>query len=255
MNVVSALQGFSCFKNIPLCVYDKTSCDFTQIEGTYLENKKCLRKYICDDQSDKLIFVLCGLYYGKIDMGDSVLIVGPVSDSRMDEAHVDAVAAMCSCLCNQREELFAVPEISIPTFEHLIIALQFMNTGVETEDTSIVSVGCVSSEGELKGCSEYIAENIENNISLETISSAFGYTPSYFSRKFKQVYGMNLSKYLIKVKLEKSLNYLRYTDRSLVDISTTLWFSSQSHFQNVFKTYYGMTPMEYRRKYSVNLAA
>jgi AraC-like DNA-binding protein len=41
---------------------------------------------------------------------------------------------------------------------------------------------------------------------------------------------------------------IRYTDKSLVDISIYLYFSSQSYFQNLFKKKYGITPNRFRQK-------
>ena len=47
---------------------------------------------------------------------------------------------------------------------------------------------------------------------------------------------------------EKAQEYLRMTDRSLMEISTYLGFSSQGYFQNVFKKMTGLTPKEYRER-------
>ena len=41
-------------------------------------------------------------------------------------------------------------------------------------------------------------------------------------------------------------DYLKNTDRSILDISTFLGFSSQAYFQNVFKKIMGVTPGVYR---------
>ncbi|MGN0831254.1 MAG: helix-turn-helix domain-containing protein [Candidatus Ornithospirochaeta sp.] len=40
---------------------------------------------------------------------------------------------------------------------------------------------------------------------------------------------------------------LKYTDKSLTEISNYLCFSSQNHFQNSFKKHYGITSLKYRK--------
>ena len=48
-------------------------------------------------------------------------------------------------------------------------------------------------------------------------------------------------------KLEEAKSLLTYTDKTVSEISEYLCFSTQSYFQNVFKSKYGMTPKEYRK--------
>ena len=50
----------------------------------------------------------------------------------------------------------------------------------------------------------------------------------------------------MRCKLEEAKSLLTYSDKSLIEISNYLCFSSQSYFQNVFKKKYGMTPKQYR---------
>jgi AraC-like DNA-binding protein len=49
-------------------------------------------------------------------------------------------------------------------------------------------------------------------------------------------------------KLEEAKSLLKFTDKSISEISEYLCFSTQSYFQNVFKKKYGMTPKKYREK-------
>ena len=51
-----------------------------------------------------------------------------------------------------------------------------------------------------------------------------------------------------KLTIEEAKRLLIYTDKSLIDISNFLWFSSQSHFQRVFKKTVGITPLSYRNR-------
>lgn len=59
---------------------------------------------------------------------------------------------------------------------------------------------------------------------------------------------MSIGSYITHCRLREAKSLLRYTHKSLGEISSYLCFSSQSHFQNVFKKHFKMTPMEYRNR-------
>ena len=63
---------------------------------------------------------------------------------------------------------------------------------------------------------------------------------------FKADTGENLSDFIQKEKIDEAKRLLRYTDKSLIAISSYLGFSSQSHFNRIFKSITGKTPKEYR---------
>ena len=52
-------------------------------------------------------------------------------------------------------------------------------------------------------------------------------------------------------KVAEAKRLLRFTNQELGDIAALLDFSSQSHFQTVFKQVTGETPMAYRRSSQV----
>ncbi|WP_442862488.1 helix-turn-helix domain-containing protein [Bacillus sp. USDA818B3_A] len=47
--------------------------------------------------------------------------------------------------------------------------------------------------------------------------------------------------------MEEAKDLLAFSDKSISEISNYLCFSSQSHFQKVFKDYYAITPQAYRK--------
>ena len=100
--------------------------------------------------------------------------------------------------------------------------------------------------GDLAPCIKYIEYNTNKAISISTLAEIFGYNRSYLSRKFKNIYGISISHYIIQCKLKEAANLLIYTDKSLGEIAEYLTFSSQSHFCRAFKSYYNVTPHQYR---------
>lgn len=97
---------------------------------------------------------------------------------------------------------------------------------------------------------QYIEQSVTQPLSVADAADYVGKSVSYFSAEFKKETGMNVSSYITAAKIEEAKRLLKYTDSSLVYISNFLCFSSQSHFQKVFKTITGMTPLNYRRAVS-----
>ena len=59
---------------------------------------------------------------------------------------------------------------------------------------------------------------------------------------------MGISQYINRQKIIEAKRFLRFTDKSLAEISGYFDFSSQSYFQKLFKEQTGMTPSEYRAR-------
>ncbi|MEE0897400.1 MAG: AraC family transcriptional regulator [Acutalibacteraceae bacterium] len=94
----------------------------------------------------------------------------------------------------------------------------------------------------------YIDEHLSEHITLGDIARNCFYNPSYFSRKFKSVYGKNLIEYINERRLMLAKKLLCETDDSVTEIGICAGFVSQSHFYKSFKKRYGYTPLEYRKK-------
>lgn len=93
-----------------------------------------------------------------------------------------------------------------------------------------------------------IEEHIDHPPSVRNLAAQLQVTPEYLSASFRKVMGVTITEYTNKKRIERAQRLLRYTDRSLADIAQYLSFSSQSHFQNMFKKITGLTPQEYRSR-------
>ena len=93
---------------------------------------------------------------------------------------------------------------------------------------------------------EYINDNYNKNLTLDTVSSEFGLNPSYFSRMFKKAVGIGYTEYLNFVRVCRAEKLLRSTDMSVLDIALEVGFSSVSYFNRVFKKIKNCTPSVYK---------
>ncbi len=97
--------------------------------------------------------------------------------------------------------------------------------------------------------SNYINRHMSETITVEAIAKEFFLSRSYLSKLFKAERNMSLSDFILTKKTDEAKYLLRYTNKSLTDISLSLGFSSPGHFSRVFKKYASITPHKYRKKY------
>lgn len=97
--------------------------------------------------------------------------------------------------------------------------------------------------------SNYINHHMSETITVEAIAKEFFLSRSYLSKLFKAESNMSLSDFILTKKTDEAKYLLRYTNKSLTDISLSLGFSSPGHFSRVFKKYASITPHKYRKKY------
>lgn len=96
-------------------------------------------------------------------------------------------------------------------------------------------------------CIQYINSHLNEPISLDDVARHIHRSVAYTAKHFKENLGFNLGEYITHARIQEAKSLLRYTDKSLSEISSYLCFSSQSYFQNVFKKITRMTPHAYRK--------
>ena len=92
----------------------------------------------------------------------------------------------------------------------------------------------------------YINDELENDLTVESIASNFHISTSHLSRIFREHVGITLVEYLNVRRVEESQYYLRHTNKSITSISDQFHFCNQSYFTRIFKKYTGVTPKHFR---------
>lgn len=97
-------------------------------------------------------------------------------------------------------------------------------------------------------CVQYIQGHINGPVFVDDLAEHIGKSRSYITEKFKRETGVSIGQFITNARIAEAKNLLLYTDKPLGEISSYLYYSSQSYFQNVFKKSVGCTPMEYRNR-------
>ena len=81
----------------------------------------------------------------------------------------------------------------------------------------------------------------------DNLSNIINYEYSYISNLFSKSEGITIEKYIIKQKIEKAKELIRYNELSLSEISFQLGYSSVQYFTNQFKKITNQTPSMYKK--------
>lgn len=93
---------------------------------------------------------------------------------------------------------------------------------------------------------KYIKAHISEKISLNDMSAALGYSPSYISSLVKSFFGDNLAALISALRIEASIGLLLRTKKSCLEISEECGFGCERNFFKQFKEIVGATPKKYR---------
>ncbi|NMB97453.1 MAG: AraC family transcriptional regulator [Clostridiaceae bacterium] len=94
----------------------------------------------------------------------------------------------------------------------------------------------------------YININYERDISLKDIAKYVFLSPSYFAKAFKDETGKSPISYLIQIRLDRAKELLAESEQKVYEIAVSVGFSNQQRFNEIFKKYTGMTPLQYRKQ-------
>lgn len=97
---------------------------------------------------------------------------------------------------------------------------------------------------------DYIYANLNEPLTLKMAAEHVALDQSYLSKLFAKEMGIPIKAYILKAKIATAQNILTFSDFSIADIAYSLGFSSQSTFAAAFRKITGMTPMQYRNRYS-----
>ena len=103
----------------------------------------------------------------------------------------------------------------------------------------------------LKNMIGFIKENYQEHISLEQIAESGNMSKSSCNNIFKKYTGHTPNEYLIRYRLDKAMELLSTTDRSVGIIGELCGFTSPSYMTEQFVKCYGITPRDFRNRRKV----
>ncbi|MDT3428697.1 two-component system response regulator YesN [Paenibacillus forsythiae] len=95
----------------------------------------------------------------------------------------------------------------------------------------------------------YLEEHYTEELSLDKLANRFFLSREHICRRFKQEQGINLSNYVIQLRIEQARRWLSQTEERMYSIAVNLGYQNEKYFSKLFKKEVGMTPARYRSLY------
>jgi two-component system, response regulator YesN len=95
---------------------------------------------------------------------------------------------------------------------------------------------------------EYVQTHLGEKISLTEVAAHLHLNASYFSRMYKKETGEGFVEYVTRLKMEKAIELLDQSIKSVEQIAFELGFESKSYFLKTFKRFYGLSPKSLKYK-------
>jgi AraC-like DNA-binding protein len=83
-------------------------------------------------------------------------------------------------------------------------------------------------------------------LDVRAVAAVAHISPAHFSRCFRSVFGETPHRYLQRRRVERSMFFLRETDRTVTDVCFAVGFTSLGTFSRTFREIVGETPSAYR---------
>ncbi|WP_176559573.1 helix-turn-helix domain-containing protein [Rubellimicrobium roseum] len=88
---------------------------------------------------------------------------------------------------------------------------------------------------------------LHRKLSVAELAAAAGLSESWFAHAFRETTGVAPARYLTRLRVEATQEFLRRTPLSLSEVATATGFSDQSHLTRAFRDVTGTTPAAWRR--------
>ncbi|RKL66918.1 hypothetical protein CR203_13900 [Salipaludibacillus neizhouensis] len=140
-------------------------------------------------------------------------------------------------LHSQVNAISTINQVNFHMYKYIKDMMDYLRSEMETTHEDILKA------------KRYVVENMHKKIRMEEASTFLYMNSSYFSRLFRKETGMTFTEYVTKTKIEKSTIYLIETELTVEEISHKLGYENTSYYIKLFKKYFSIPPMEYRKNY------
>jgi AraC family transcriptional regulator len=100
---------------------------------------------------------------------------------------------------------------------------------------------------QIRRLDELIDVELSNEISLDMLANAVGFSKAHFTRLFKSTMGVSPYRYVLSKRVDAASDLVKNSTDSLAEIAAQSGFASQSHMTDAFSRVLGMPPGALRR--------
>ncbi len=97
---------------------------------------------------------------------------------------------------------------------------------------------------------DYIEKNIEEKITVESLADLCAMNRINFMRRFKRATKISPVDYIQRIKIEAAKRNLEAGRKNVNEVMYAVGYTDVKAFRTIFKKIAGITPLEYRGKFS-----
>ena len=101
----------------------------------------------------------------------------------------------------------------------------------------------------LRRIKEFVDAKMEDELTLREMALSVGLSTAHFSRMFRKSTGETPHQFLLRHRVERAKEMLRFADARVMDVAVACGFKTQQHFAQIFRRVCGASPTEYRQEF------
>lgn len=105
-------------------------------------------------------------------------------------------------------------------------------------------------DGEILKAQEYIEKNIHEKLSIDELAKISSMGRRTFERRFKEATNHSVLEYIHRIKIEAAKRQFENNRKNVSDVMYEVGYTDTKAFRDLFKKIAGLTPIEYRNKFS-----
>lgn len=139
-------------------------------------------------------------------------------------------------------------------FKNLIAFLEILQQLARVDNPTILSGSNIvrksySEQEKINNVFGYIIENFNKEIHLTDAAAIANMTTNAFCKYFKKVTRQTFLEMVIAYRLDHSVKLLLRSEKPVAEICYDSGFGDVSHFYKAFKIKYGLSPLNYRKRF------
>jgi transcriptional regulator GlxA family with amidase domain len=115
---------------------------------------------------------------------------------------------------------------------------------------SVLPLSRPHSDDKIRQIEEYLRDHFERDASIENLADRIGMGPRNFIRRFKAATGRLPGAYIQMLRMAAAKEMLEQGATSIQSVCSKIGYEDAAFFRSLFKRHTGMTPAEYRRRFS-----